>query len=336
MGSIVWDKNKIMDFDDNDREYLTDYFNSSQIKYIIDGEDFILFPRLSEKIIILESITNNKDERELVEDIKNMLTKEGATVICNEGSVDKSSIEYLGSQISILISFDESKNDITIYMPSDAKKASNLVSKELIKQLIASKRDLTYKISNTWDKLKKVKYWNYLFGNSLVLELSKLDLCETFLKDFKNILVESIIEELGDNISNNKAQGFIYKLKFDKGQLNKETQFQKNYRSTEESINIELEELEKKNEICTRKSKEDTKEIKQNTKESEKIYHDNKEIEAKCNNNISLKIINQGTSNGQPKLLMKYPGEGPSCEFQRPSSNDKNQEILSKSKKKSC
>ncbi len=350
-------KNKIMDFDDNDKEYLIDYCSSTGVKYIVDNEDIVLFPRLFEKTLILKDITNNKEERELVESIKNMLINEGATVISDESFMDKASLKYIDAQIFVVISFGESYKDLTIYISSDTKETSSLVAKQLLKQLILSKRIITYKIANMWNRLKEIKYWTYLFGKStstLILEISRSALSEDFLNDFEDILVKSIIEELGDKPSCKKVEELICKLKSYKNQLNELNQsYTDNVEfenvedtSEKEPINESKETLEKvshdiDNEIIEEsenKNKEDTedKESTSEDEEKEKNSNDNKKSEAKTDEekdkvkskkvylpNIPIDNINQADLNQQILYPIVYPGEGPVHEFQRPKPDNK-------------
>ncbi len=337
MGSIMLNKNKIMDFNDNDKEYLIEYCSSMGVKYIVDNEDIVLFPRLFEKTLILKDTTNNKEERKLVESIKNILTNEGATVISDESFMDKASLEYIDVQLSIVISFEDSDKDLTIYKSSYDKETSTLVAKQLLKQLILSKKFITYKIANMWNKLKKIKYWTYLFGNSnstLILEISRSALCEEFSSDFKDILVKSIIEELGDKPSYEKVEELICKscekveelickLKFYKNQLNELNQ---SYTNNEEIENID--------------DTED-KEVKESTSEDEEIdYNDNKKSEEKTDKekdkakskkvylpNIPIDNINHADLNQQIQYPIMYPGEGPVHEFQRPKLENKKSEV---------
>lgn len=334
MGSIMLNKNKIMDFNDNDKEYLIDYCRSMGVKYIVDNEDIVLFPRLFEKTLILKDITNNKEERELVESIKNILINEGATVISDESFMDKASLEYIDVQLSVVISFGESYKDLTIYKSSHNKETSTSVAKQLLKQLILSKKFITYKIANMWDKLKKIKYWTYLFGNStstLILEISRPALCEDFSSDFVDILVKSIIEELGDKPSYEKVEELICKscekveelickLKFYKNQLNELNQSYTN--------NVEIENIE------------DTEDKEFTSEDEEKDNNDNKKSEEKTDKekdkvkskkvylpNIPIDNINQADLNHQIQYPIMYPGEGPVHEFQRPKLENKKSEV---------
>lgn len=346
MGSIMLNKNKIIDFNDNDKEYLIEYCSSMGVKYIVDNEDIVLFPRLFEKTLILKDITNNKEERKLVESIKNILINEGATVISDESFMDKASLEYIDVQLSIVISFEDSYKDLTIYKSSYNKETSTLVAKQLLKQIILSKKFITYKIANMWNKLKKIKYWTYLFGNStstLILEISRSALCEDFSSDFEDILVKSIIEELGDKPSYEKVEEFIckscekveeliYKLKSYKIQLNELNQ---SYTNNLEIKNIEnIENTEDKESTSNDEDKESLSE------DEKKDYSNNKKLEEKMDKekdkaktkkvylpNIPIDNINQADLNHQIQYPITYPGEGPVHEFQRPKLENKKSEV---------
>ncbi|MBU5308397.1 hypothetical protein NSA24_00815 [Clostridioides mangenotii] len=350
MGSIMLNKNKIMDFNDNDKEYLIDYCSTMGVKYIVDNEDIVLFPRLFEKTLILKDITNNKEERKLVESIKNILINEGATVISDESFIDKASLEYIDVQLSIVISFEDSYKDLTIYKSSYNKETSTLVAKQLLKQIILSKKFITYKIANMWNKLKKIKYWTYLFGNStstLILEISRSALCEDFSSDFEDILVKSIIEELGDKPSYEKVEEFICKscekveelickLKSYKNQLNELNQSYTN--------NVKFENIENTEDKESISNDEEKKSL---SEDEEKDYNDNKKLEEKTDKekdkakskkiylpNIPIDNINQADLNHQIQYPIMYPGEGPVHEFQRPKLENKKSEVQADTIKK--
>lgn len=335
MGSIMLNKNKIMDFDDNNKEYLIDYCSLIGVKYIVNNEDIVLFPRLFEKTLILKNITNNKEERELAESIKNILINEGATVISYESFMDRTSLKYIDAQIFVVISFEKIHQDLTIYVSSDANGANTLVAKQLLKQLILSKKVITYKIANIWNRLKKIKYWTYLFGNStstLILEISKSALSEDFLSNFDDILAKSIIEELGDNPPYKKVEEFICKLKSYKNNLNHYYTDDVEYTNEKESINTEAEEaLEKvSNNIdndVIEESENEKKEKNSNNKNS-KAKIDVKKDKAKSEKvylpNIPIDNVNQGGVNQQIRCPIVYPGESAVYVFQRPKVDNKN------------
>ena len=345
MGSITWNNNKVTEFNDNDREYFINYFNSMRVKYIVDNENIIIFPALFDKTLILKSITNNKEEIELIKSIKSALINQGATVILGEDLTDKASLEYLDAQIFIVLCFGEKERDITVYIPFDANKTSTLVTKQLLKRLILLQKKITYKIANTWSKLKETKYWTYLFGNSiplLVVEISNSALSEDFLRSFEDVLVRSIIDELGNKPSNEEVEELVPKLKFYKNKLEEELQRVNNDKeniSIEESENIETENIETED----TKEKEFTLDCQQEQNQTESTNIEIEEELQRINNdkenmsktkinekkniksqskkmylpNMSGTNINQGDLNQQLAQIMMYPGEGPVYKFER-------------------
>ena len=302
MGSIIYNKNKIMEFNDNDRQCLITYFSLMETKYTLYNENIIIFPTLFDKTLILKAITKNEEEKALVKYIKNELINEGATVLFDENFADKAYFEYVDPQILIVLSFGEKQTDLTVYLPFNPKKISTLVTKQLLKRLISLETNITYKIADRWNKLKKTKYWTYLLGNSipiLVVEISNSALSENFLGSFGDILVKSIVEELGNKPSNEEVEEVISKLKSYKSKLDEELQ----------SVNNNIEDIYI--EKLENRKIEDTKE-KKNIKAQSKKIHLSK---------ISSRNINKIDLNQPLPYPLMYPGEGPVYKFQRPILN---------------
>ncbi|SES72596.1 hypothetical protein SAMN05660297_00406 [Natronincola peptidivorans] len=219
MGSIIWNKQSILEFNDADIGLLIEIFNAEDIKHSIDGENIILFPSLLDKTIILKPLTQQSELKTLIKSLESSLHYEGATVISDESLTDKTTLEHLDAQMIITFSSVAQQTDLTVYLPFNIQSTSISVSKNILKQLNFLENKVSFKMADTWNKLWGTKYWTYIFGNStptLVLEISKSTLSEKFIISFGDILIRSIIDELGykpSNIEKDHTLKFLDKLK---------------------------------------------------------------------------------------------------------------------------
>ena len=145
MGKIMSHNSKIMDFDDNNKKSLINYCDSQEIKYIVNNQDILLFPKLYQKSFILKGTYNTESEKEFIKYIKNILINEGATVINGENFENKASLKHIDVQIIIVISFVEGDDHLTIYTSSDVKDTSDSVTKRLINKIISSDKIINIK-----------------------------------------------------------------------------------------------------------------------------------------------------------------------------------------------
>ena len=290
MGSIIYNNRNIIEFKNNYIDNLIDYFNLSKVEYKLVNENIIIFPALLNKTIILKNKAKNREEKALVEYIKNALINEGATVIFDEDYTNKSYLKYADSQILIVLSFGEKQKNLTAYLPFRPRKISTLIIKQLIKQMTLFDKNITYKIASIWEKLRNTQYWIYLFGNSvpiLILEISIYYLSENFFENFRYILLKSIIEELGYIPDSEKVYDVISKIKSYKNKLS--------------DLN---------------KDKQSHIDIRHKSKEKTKAENNSKEIPK-----ILVEKINQNSLKKPISYQITYPGEGLVYEFKRPIPN---------------
>lgn len=348
MGKIMSHNSKIMDFDDNNKKSLINYCDSQEIKYIVNNQDILLFPKLYQKSFILKGTYNTESEKEFIKYIKNILINEGATVINGENFENKASLKHIDVQIIIVISFVEGDDHLTIYTSSDVKGTSDSVTKRLINKIISSDKIIKYKVANLLTKLRKMKYWTYLFSNpnpTLILEIPSSILYEVPLNNLASILANSIIEEFWDKEHYEEENKLIFKLKtLQAKQSNtsssnledtpkKETLDAKSNETPEKPIedihdetteslkninneddNIDLASDNKKNDNNTNKHKEILKpKDEKNKSKAKKTY-----LPRIPANNISPLDLNK-----EIECPIIYPGEGPVHEFQRPKLDNK-------------
>ncbi|SCY57812.1 hypothetical protein [Alkaliphilus peptidifermentans] len=360
MGSIIWNNKQILEFNNNDRDVIVASCNSTGIKYNLDKENILLFPSLTDKTIILRTLSPHDSLKPLVKQFEEALKKEGAAVIHDEGSTDKASLEYLDSEIFIGFSLTDKDTNLMVYLPFEIQKTSTYITKHLLKQLTFLEAKFTYKVADFWNKLKTTKYWSYLFGSStptIILDIGIHTLKENLLDNFVEILLKAIIEELGYRPSiddQNRILNFLDSLNqkvinkdiLIKEQIeldnliNKLASYESELEGLKQSISTEnAEETEKINTSEKNKKVEDNSNIKSHVdKQNKQIkYTSNKKIakikadRIRRNNSRDKKIYlpmkekrDAQRSNYYPHLAfpLRVPGEGPVHQFQRPSPNN--------------
>lgn len=212
MGRIIWNSRIVLEFDDSDKERITELCNLMGIQYIFEKENMIIFPALSGKTIILRSLGQHEGLQEFIKGIEVPLKNEGATVVIDNGFTDRATLEYLEADILVAISFENRETDLTVFLPFDIRKNSVNVAKQLLRKINLIEEKFSYKIAETWGKIKATKYWSYIFGNStptLVLEIAASNLSKETLDGFAKALAEGIIEEIGYEHSNEEANNVL-------------------------------------------------------------------------------------------------------------------------------
>ncbi|SDK54543.1 hypothetical protein [Natronincola ferrireducens] len=338
MGSIVWNEKKILEFNDADKDLIIVSCNSEGIKYSVDNENIILFPALLNKTLILKSLTQQEELKTLMESVKVPLIGEGAAVILDKNFTNKAAWEYLDVQIVIAVSVVEQQTDLTVYLPFNLQKTSISVTKHLVKQLNLLEKKVTYRIANSWNKICAPKHWTYIFGNdipTLVLEIALPTGFESFLTGFGDVLVKSIMEELGYKPSNEEKSDTLRfldslkekklckdiltkeqqeleeiacKLKSCKDELNQLKQSYKEAEEKLEKINNATEEKAVEEQQNSTKSKNKSKKSKGQANKSKKIH-------------LSLttrKDSEQAYLYHELPFIAKYSKAGPVHQFQRP------------------
>lgn len=352
MGSIICNRKTIFNYNSTDRDYLITSCDSMGIKYMLDNENIVLFPALVDKTLILKALTPQEELKALLKPIEDALKNEGAAVIVDEGFTDKASLEYLDAQILIAFSFAEKQSDLTVYLPFEIQKTSIVVTKHLIKQLSFLETRTTYKIADTWNKIRATKYWSYLFGNttpSIIFEISLPSVKENFLNRFGEMLVKSIIEEIGYKPTEEEQRNYLYFLNdfnqktHAKDAVTKEQQeielliskF-KDYQNELDELKRYYFEIEKKEleESDNSKSDETEKAVELEQEEEQNEAVTAKKSNARNKNHKSKKIYLPMTSRKETTQTylyklpypLSYPGDGPQHQFKRPAYNSESVE----------
>lgn len=306
---------------DNNKKYITNYCNSDRIKCVINDKDILLFPKLSQKSFVLKSMHNTEIEKEFIKYVKNILIHEGATIIDDENFENKSYIKYLDVKMLIIVSFIEGYDNLALYTSSDSNGISNSVTNRLISRLVTSEVIKKYKIANLWNKLIRIEYWTYLFGNpnpTLILEIPNSILSENSLKNFEDILVNSIIEEFGDKEHSEEEKKLILKLK------NRQVEPNDTSQSTVES-GIKKETIINKNTHSTSNNKKNDDNLNNIKKTELKPKEEKHKFKTKKSYlpRIPINNIDPLNLNNNTKYPIIYPGDGPVHEFQRPKLDKK-------------
>ncbi|ABR49549.1 hypothetical protein Amet_3421 [Alkaliphilus metalliredigens QYMF] len=252
MGNIIWNQKKVLEFDDRNTDFVIDHFNYKGIKYVSESENIVIFPSLLDKALILKMLTEQDEIKESIESMGNDLINEGAAVICDEKFADKISLGYCDAQIIIDFSFGVKQAELIAYLPFESQKTSTSITKQVFRQLAFVEPRITYKVADTWDKLKTGKYWKYTFSSvppTVVFEIAMPNLTESFLSSFRDVLVKSIIRELGYKWPTEGQEGTLEFLNdlnkslIDEKRLSKEKQDLQEIAAKLECCESELDEL---------------------------------------------------------------------------------------------
>ncbi|KAB3537321.1 hypothetical protein F8154_03250 [Alkaliphilus pronyensis] len=352
MGSLIWNNRTIIDFDNSIRDSIIASCISMSINYQLVFENIIISPALYNKTIILKTLVPQADIISLMKTIKASLEKEGAIIVIDEGSADKASLEYLAADIIIGFNFCEKPTDITIYLPFDIEESSTFITRNIIKQFAFWEKQLSYRIADSWKKLKATKYWSYLFGNttpSIILELSSNILIEDYLTNLGEILVKSIIDELGIKHSiedKKKINDFIssYKEKlYTSNNIELEALMSKmiGYEEELEKLKLSLNEGDKhSSQQCNEEITTSSTLVESENDAGERIEIDNNKADDESNKSylkenkpkhkkhkkrkvyLHMKQNNEAGSKKAPQGLqypLRVPGNGPFHQFQPPS-----------------
>lgn len=219
MGKVIWNNKILLEFEESHKQLLLATCNSKSIKYILNGENIVMFPALYDKTIIVKNISNDEKFKKEIQSIESTLSLEGAAVIIDNGNATKQTIRYLDAQILLSFSIEENIPDLTIYLPFVNDRTTLSITKKLLKYLTLSERTLNYKVASFWEKIAASRYWNYLWGHSsptMFLVLGLPNLSEKIIGNLKSSLVKSIVEELGEKPSSEEVKNaldFIGKVK---------------------------------------------------------------------------------------------------------------------------
>lgn len=365
MGSIIWNNKTVLEFDDVDKDFFIASCNVEGIKYNTDNESIVLFPALVDKTFILKSTIQQEELRGFIKSVEKSLKSEGAAVILDEGFIDKTTLEYFDAQAIIVFSIVEETTDLTVYLPFNIEKTSISITKNLLKHLNLLETRINYKIANSWNKICAAKYWTYIFSNAvptLVFEIPKSTLSDSFFTSFRDVLVKSIIEELGYKPTKEQAR-YISKFldalkeknsykdimlgedsnlevitsKLECCQMELE-ELKHSYKQTEEELqkfkditeedyvekssNSETGNEKKKKNLRNYKVQKNQMKSTDKSKGSRSIIYKKKNIEGQSKTKVIPIFFreddNQEYYYQQLSYPLKYPGEGPVHQFERP------------------
>ncbi len=209
MGNIIWNSKVISSYIPADKNFIEELCNTLNITYLLTNKYIKLYPLLNDKVFLLTAINNSEITTSLVESIEETLVSEGATVISFNQHLDKITLKHLDAHIKLAFSDDNNKPNLTIYLPFSSDEKSIAITKNIIKSLAVSEKNISYKIAGFWDKIRATKYWNYLFNSNtptILFEIGLSHFNESFLSNFKNGVINSIIKELGATPTNEEIQ----------------------------------------------------------------------------------------------------------------------------------
>lgn len=348
MGNIVWNNKIISSYIPTDKNFIEELCNTLNINYLLNNKYIKLYPLLNDKVFLLTAINNSEITTSLIETIEDTLANEGATVLSFNQPLDKTTLKHLDAHIKLAFSDENNKPNLTIYLPFSSDEKSIAITKNIIKSLAISEKNISYKIAGFWDKMFATKYWNYLFNNNtptILFEIGLSHLNESFLSNFQTGVINSIIKELGANPTNeeiqkvNKLLDKLQEKKAEVKQINQLNQKLEQYKNQLETLKNSY--LETENELKRiRETNIEDINLNEETTKPEKIEepepplikdNHNKIIKKKKVKLNKSKKIYLGPSSKNKNYQYqnfqypgKIPGNGPVHQFKRPNPDTDN------------